>query len=82
MSRSAIKMTRFQVEALKCVGGEDGATPHTMTTFSGSSLGQLGNIMKPMGQVPMVDNNQWQPSVAVLAEVRDINEFRRNSSKR
>ena len=80
MSRSAIQMTRFQVEALKCIGGEDGVTPHTLITCSGSSLGNLGSIMNPMGQVPMVDNDRWQPRVAGLAEVRNINEFRKSLS--
>ncbi len=55
MSQSAIRMTQFHVHALKCIGGDGGATPHHLTTRCGSTLGQLGDIMQPLGQMPVVN---------------------------
>jgi hypothetical protein len=72
MNRLAIQMTRFQVEALKCIGEDGGATPHHLTTYTGPELGSIGSVMKPMGQTAVVSNQRRQRKPRRLAQVREL----------
>jgi hypothetical protein len=69
MSCIALKITRFKVRALKCIGANAGATPHHLTTKPGPLMGQLGSVMTPMGQMPVVEATPRVKPEPVSAEI-------------
>lgn len=56
MSRSTLRLTQFQVEKLRCIGGSGLASPYRITTYRGMKLGQIG----PVAQYGWVGSNTAQ----------------------
>lgn len=44
MSQSTLRLTQFQVEKLRCMGGAGRASPYRITTYRGMELGSVGPI--------------------------------------
>jgi hypothetical protein len=47
MSLSILRLTRFKVQRLQCIGGQGRATPYRITTYNGMELGSFGEIASP-----------------------------------
>lgn len=44
MSQSTLRLTQFQVEKLRCMGGAGRASPYRITTYRGMNLGTTGSV--------------------------------------
>ncbi len=44
MSQSTLRLTQFQVEKLRCMGGAGRASPYRITTYRGMNLGIVGPV--------------------------------------
>ncbi|MEJ8569326.1 hypothetical protein [Elongatibacter sediminis] len=44
MSQSILRLTQFQVEKLRCMGGAGRASPYRITTYRGTTIGATGLI--------------------------------------
>ena len=46
MSQSTLRLTQFQVEKLRCIGGSGRASPYRITTYRGMNLGEVGPVAR------------------------------------
>lgn len=67
MSLSKVRLTLFQVEKLRCIGGAGRGSPYRITTYRGMSLGMAG----------LVAQYGWEASNAPSFETLPLRAWRR-----
>jgi hypothetical protein len=73
MSLTIVRLTHFQVERLRCIGGQGRSTPYRITTFHDAEIGILGKVMEPTtqaGNASMYDKTGWQGLKRLLTTFR------------
>lgn len=43
-TQATLRLTQFQVEKLRCIGGAGRASPYRITTYRGMKLGETGAV--------------------------------------
>ena len=50
MTQTNLRLTIFEVQKLRIIVGQGGASPYQISTFSGDSLGMVGTVIDPSKQ--------------------------------
>ncbi len=74
MSVSAIRITYFQADKLRCVSGQQQSAPYRITTYRGPELGLLGALPAVLNRIhatstaAAANSDQYQNSTSRLIE--------------